>query len=118
MQNLERDKIDISVCYSEIFCNKISCAEPFNLELEAVNTEELLVSWLRELLYNYDTKHFLLCKFDIAKIDKHSLSATCMGEPLDMQKHELKTEIKAITYYNLKIEKTKKGFEVSIIFDI
>jgi SHS2 domain-containing protein len=97
---------------------KVSPKEPFGLELKAPNTEELLVSWLRELLFHFSTKDFIFCKFDIVKITPTSLAATCMGEKLDRQKHELKAEVKAVTYHDLKIEKIKKGFQASIIFDI
>jgi len=37
---------------------------------------------------------------------------------LDLSRHTLKTEIKAVTYHGLEVKKTGQGWEAQVIFDI
>ena len=48
---------------------------------------------------------------------KKSLSATVFGEKLDMSKHKIGSEIKAVTYHLLEVKKSKP-FYVQVLFDI
>ena len=87
-------------------------------EIEASNYEELLVSWLDELLYNFYTKWFIFFKFEIEELTETRLKAKAFGRPVGDNKNRLQTEIKAATYHDLKIKKTDEGYQVEIIFDI
>ncbi|MEK6645859.1 MAG: archease [Candidatus Firestonebacteria bacterium] len=89
------------------------------------NKEYLLVSWLSELLYIFDTKKMLFSKFEIKNLTKSNISADIFGEPYVKGKHILKCEIKAITYHQLEIKQSKakkvllKPFwEAQVIFDV
>jgi SHS2 domain-containing protein len=44
--------------------------------------------------------------------------AQLQGEPYDSDKHQLKTEIKAVTYHGLSVEKTVRGWKAKVIFDV
>jgi SHS2 domain-containing protein len=46
------------------------------------------------------------------------LTAVGYGEPIDFLRHEIDTEIKAITWHELKIEHVADGFQAEIIVDI
>jgi SHS2 domain-containing protein len=91
---------------------------PLTIELGAVTREELLVNWLRELLYQYNTQEILFKNFEIEKITDNRISAKAWGQAFNRQKHNLKMEIKAVTYYELKIEKEKEGWMSQVIFDV
>jgi SHS2 domain-containing protein len=92
------------------------------IKLEAQNQEELLVSWLNELISVFYTYKFLPANFKINIEDKGqfiALDAKIKGEdfnPYDNKK--INMEIKAATYYNLKIEKIKDGFRAEVVFDV
>lgn len=88
------------------------------LEVEASNYEELLVAFLDELLYRFYTKWFIFFKFEIEELTETRIKAKAFGRPVGENRNRLKTEIKAATYHNLKIEKTGEGYKVEIIFDI
>ncbi len=88
------------------------------IELGAVNREELLINWLRELLYQYNTQEILFKEFEIEKITDNRINAKARGEILNSKRHNLKMEIKAVTYHELKIEKEEEGWSSRIIFDI
>ena len=40
------------------------------------------------------------------------------GEKLDFKRHRLKTEIKAVTYHQLKVQKVKDTWQAEVIFDV
>lgn len=88
------------------------------LEVKAPNYEELLVAFLDELLYRFYTKSFIFFKFEIEELTEGRIRAKAFGRPVGENRNRLKTEIKAATYHDLKIEKTAEGYKVEIIFDI
>ncbi len=87
-------------------------------ELTAPNHEELLISWLDELLYNFYTKNIIFYKFEVEELSEDLIKAKAFGRLVSENRNRLKTEIKAATYYNLKIIKKDDYYEVDIIFDV
>ena len=85
---------------------------------EAEDLENLLVNWLSEVLYLSATKGMLLCRFDIAEIDQLHVVAKVFGEPIDRNRHELYTEIKAVTYHELKVVKADQIWVGRVLFDV
>ncbi len=88
------------------------------VEVEGEGYEELLVSWLDELLYNFYTKSIIFSKFEIWEFSEKKLKAKIYGRPVGVNRNRLKTEIKAATYSGLEIKKTAEGYQVEIIFDV
>ncbi|MDO8535498.1 MAG: archease [Candidatus Omnitrophota bacterium] len=89
-----------------------------DFELTAQTHEELLISWLDELLYNFYTKNIIFYKFDVTELSEDVVKAKAFGRSVSENRNRLKTEIKAATYYNLKIIKKDDYYEVEIIFDV
>jgi len=98
--------------------DKIREMDRFDLRVSASNIEELLVTWLDELLYRYETERLICKRFVIDDMDDVSLRATVFGEKLDPARHEVKLEIKSVTYHQLKVEKTDDGWRAQVIFDV
>ena len=90
----------------------------FPLKLTADNLEDLLVDWLSELLYLFSTQQVLFSQFIITEIDESHLQATAVGEPIDLSRHELFTEIKAVTYHGLKVAESNQMWTARVFFDI
>lgn len=88
------------------------------VKVDADNLENLLVNWLSELLYLSATKRLLLCRFDISEIDPQYIVAKVFGEPIDPSRHELYTEIKAVTYHDLKVAKVDQIWVARVLFDV
>jgi len=84
---------------------------------EAPDQEELLVTWLNELLYLFDADNLIFRRFEITNLGQEKLRAVAYGEKVDPSRHKLKTEVKAATYHLLKLEKDN-GFRARIIFDV
>jgi SHS2 domain-containing protein len=98
--------------------DKIETKTSLSLNLEAVDREDLLVSWLRELLYFHQSEGYLLNDFVLHDLEEQSLRATVKGEIYEANRHELLREIKAVTYHQLKITQEKKRWVARIVFDI
>lgn len=88
-----------------------------DIELTASDQESLLVDWLNELVYYFDTEGILFKRFDILALNNSHLKAKGYGEKADSARHELKTGVKGTTYHMLKIEKNK-GYRLQVLFDI
>ena len=88
-----------------------------DIELTATDEESLLVEWLNELVYRFDTEGIIFKRFDIIQLDNTQLKARGYGEKVDSSKHKLKTGVKAATYHMLKVDKGD-GCRVQVLFDI
>ncbi|HEV8316072.1 MAG TPA: archease [Vicinamibacterales bacterium] len=91
------------------------------IALEATDLDLLLVDWLSELLYRFETRAFLVARahVDLALADgSHQLRARIEGEPFDARRHPLKVLLKAVTYHALDIRQHAEGWTATVIFDI
>ena len=92
---------------------------------KGTDIEELLVSWLEKLLYVFETKNVLFCKFDITDIgiakSVKFVKAFAYGEKVNLTRHKFFTAVKAPTYHMLKVEKNGKAggiWTARVIFDV
>ena len=88
------------------------------LAVEAIDLEDLMVRWLGELLYAYDTERFLAVNAAFHVLEPTRLHATLHGEPFDAARHPIDTEIKAVTYHQIAVERLETGWQARVIFDI
>jgi SHS2 domain-containing protein len=88
------------------------------IEVEASDREALLVSWLSELNFRFFTKREIYREFVIESLIDFKLSAKVKGERIDYDRHEIFTEVKAVTYHHLYIKETPDGWEAQVIFDL
>ncbi len=97
---------------------KVNPNSEFRVEVQATDREALLVNWLSELNYLFLTRKELFASFHIREIDDESLTATIKGEKLDLDRHEIYTEVKAVTYHKLYVKESDRGWEAQVIFDL
>lgn len=82
-------------------------------EVEGIDGESLLVAFLSELVYYAEQEYAGFDEFEFStKNDR--LKVEMRGAPLNA----VSKVIKAVTWHNLKIEKTARGLEVQIVFDV
>ena len=89
-----------------------------NLRVTGDDWSDLMVNWLRELLYLWNGKELLVKKAQILALSEKELSANVELDPFDPDRHEIKIEIKAVTYHQIQVSEGPKGWEAKIIFDI
>jgi SHS2 domain-containing protein len=100
---------------------KIEDDDMLELELTAGSKEELLVTFLNELNYLLITKKWLYSSIQSIKIFDDSegceLSAELKGTKLK-DYHQLKHEIKSVTYHQVEIIEKNGDYSTLIVFDI
>ena len=84
------------------------------VELDAYDTETLLVSWLEELLYLGEREACVFTAFDVLHIAPTQLRAIVRGGPVE----ELGAHIKAVTFNELEIVRMDAGYETTVVFDV
>lgn len=90
------------------------------IKLESEEVDQLLFDWLAELVYLKDSEYMLFSEFDV-RIDKnkfYQLKAKVIGERIDAKKHELRSDVKAVTYHLFYVKKENKGWKARVVLDI
>jgi SHS2 domain-containing protein len=82
-------------------------------ETKGPDAESLLVAFLSELLYYQEQENLMFDRFDL-KVAAQWLKVEMEGAPIA----SAEKAIKAVTYHNLKIDKTPRGLETTIVFDV
>ena len=85
-----------------------------SITLEAIDAESLLVEWLSELAYWAEADMLVFYKFDFQEITPTYIRAIIYGN----RAGRLEKHVKAVTYHNLEIEKTKTGLAATVVFDV
>jgi SHS2 domain-containing protein len=104
--------------------NALSGAEPApgpaahrTLSLSAPDAESLLVAFLSELVYTAEQEKITFTSIRVETLEgseRWELRAEMDGALLA----SANKTIKAVTYHNLRIRQTARGYEVEIVFDV
>ncbi|MCL2318387.1 MAG: archease [Methanomassiliicoccaceae archaeon] len=87
----------------------------FEVDAFGETPEDLLYSFLSELLYLEDCEGMVLCDL-VVKFNDDGLLCIGKGEILDKNRHRVKSEIKAVTYHMMSVD--AKEPSVTVIFDV
>jgi SHS2 domain-containing protein len=85
---------------------------------ESRSLEGLLVSWLNELIFHFDTYGFIGREIRVETLQNNRIVAKISGEDFDPERHERRLLIKAATYHQLSMEKKEGHWVANVIFDI
>lgn len=85
---------------------------------EGEGFEELLVDWLRELLFLFQGEGMITLEHDIITIDRTHLTARCGFSTFDPTCMSVETDIKAITYHDLVVVEDDRGVCARIVCDV
>lgn len=106
--------------------NDIQEKKTLEISAQGSSLEGLLVAFLNELVFHFDTYGFIGKSISIEGLQAgqpesgqaYRLEANLSGEEFDPEKHTGKLLIKAATYHKLLIEKIEGLYQAEIIFDI
>lgn len=96
----------------------VKATEERQVVIEGSGWEDLLVNYLREILYLFNGEGLLLKEYSIGKIAPYRLEANVSGEHFDPVHHRIHTEIKAVTYHQISVRETPDGWTGRVIFDV
>ena len=88
----------------------------FHLTVSGQTEEELFVEFLNALIAQADLKDMFFSSFKV-KLNGMHLDCLYAGEPIS-DKHEFRTEVKAATYSQVKIEEKNGKFHAQCILDV
>jgi SHS2 domain-containing protein len=88
------------------------------ITIEGTDVTDLLINFLRELLYLFNGEQFITVSCEITKFTNKKMQARLTGELFDSEKHLIKTEIKAVTYSGATVEKIERVWKARVIFDV
>jgi protein archease len=96
----------------------IEIKERIPLEIEGSDRDDLMVNWMRELLYLYQGSGYLLKEFKISQVKDTIVKAEVCGEKIDPDRHEIKQEIAAVAFHKSRMEKTGNQWIAQVIFEL
>jgi SHS2 domain-containing protein len=97
---------------------RLDACEKLTIQVAGADRVDLMVNWLRELLYLWNGKHHLLKQATIILVEERKLTANLLLDPFDPGRHMISNEIKAVTYHQAYVMVTRKGWEAGVIFDV
>jgi SHS2 domain-containing protein len=98
-------------------CTDVPAQTEFEVALEADTVEELLVNWLREILFHSQTRNLILVQARIEDLSKTVLKAK-LYFGVSRTACEPEFEIKGVTYHGLSIQEHDGTYSARIVFDI
>lgn len=97
---------------------KIEIKEQIPLEVEGTDRDDLMVNWMRELLYLYQGSGYLLREFKIREVKDTVVKAEVCGEKIDPDRHEIRQEVGAVAFHKSRMQKTGNQWIAQVIFEI
>ncbi|MFH1754868.1 MAG: archease [Candidatus Latescibacterota bacterium] len=88
------------------------------VRIQSSCSENLLIDWLCEVLALSAVHGELYGAIYIKKIRDDFIDALLKGEKLDPARHELRFEVKAATYHELRMERQGDDLIARVIFDL
>jgi SHS2 domain-containing protein len=99
--------------------NPIESAE---IETYGYDIEELLVEWVGYLIALIDFTGKFYSKFEVDSItkedEKYFLRGRARGETIDLNRHDTRTEVKAMTYADMKIDQRPEKTTLCFTLDL
>lgn len=96
----------------------VVCRSAVPLTVEADDHESLLIAWLNELLYLYETEGFIGGDCEARSLTDTRLVAEVRGETVDRTRHVILSHVKAVTYHQLHMGPTATGWEARVVVDV
>ena len=89
-------------------------------EIQSIDREGLLVTFLSELIVIHETEDVVLCDFEVALDGETGLSFTAAAQPFDAQSHGEGTPVKGVSYHLMEIgvDPSKNCPYVQVLLDI
>ena len=95
----------------------VDITDELSIEVDGENSEDLLYNWLSELIFLMNVEEKIFSDFSV-KIDGNQLTGSVRGEVINYNKHELLTEVKAITYSQILVEQKENSWIAQCIVDV
>ena len=92
--------------------------DSYNIKASGEDWPDLMVNWLREILYLWNGKEMLVKSIQILSLSENKIFAKIYFDAYKPDRHIIKTEIKAVTYHQIQVKSSPSGWKARVIFDI
>jgi SHS2 domain-containing protein len=100
----------------------VEAKEAVEVTVQGFDLQELLVEWIGELIALIDINGQFYSKFDVSSITRnesgYALAATVWGEIINHEKHDTRTEVKAMTYADMQIDQGEEQTTLWFTLDL
>jgi len=106
---------------ADVIClrHRVAAKEVRQVAVAAEDLEALAVDFLGEVMNVMQVGHFMLAKCRVREISAAAaVKAELSGQPYDPARHEIATEVKAVTYHQLRIAREGRLWTGRVILDI
>ena len=98
--------------------DEVEARQEVPIAADGADHESLLVNFLSEVLYLVDGKQIAFRRVRVDTLSETEIAATGLGEQHDPARHHVKLIVKAVTYHQLRIERTAHGWSATVYLDI
>lgn len=98
--------------------NRVGRTVARTVTVSSESGEDLLVDWLGAIISSADSNGEVYGDLEVTLLAGNRIEATLFGETVDARVHDLRFEVKAATYHELRLERTGTGYVARIIFDL
>ena len=102
----------------QIKTDKVRPTESVEVEATGGDLVELLVAWLSELQFQFETKKLVFAEFNVREVTESRARVTCRGERYERRRHGSLALVKAVTYHQATVEPRDGGWYARLIFDV
>ena len=109
-----------SVVQTTIDLDTVEEKDKKEVKVKGKELRHLLFNWTEEVIFQLITEGFAIHRFQISikKEEEYELTAQVFGEPIDLQKHHFKVEIKAPTFHEMEIKEEKGLVKMRFLLDL
>lgn len=94
--------------------DQIQPLEERMINIRAKDLEGLMVAWLNEIIFLFDTEGFLVEAVGIHEVDPWHLKVAVLGEQYDPSRHYIENHVRSASYAGLCMEQTAAGWEAMV----
>lgn len=101
--------------------DSVASRERRTVNLEAEEPDMLLFDFLQEVIFFKDANRLLLRPENIVVDEREAgfkISADLVGEELDMERHDLIVDVKAVTLHRFVVERVDGRWRAFVVLDI
>jgi len=119
-ETMEQLFANASFALYDVMCDMrhIGTLEEREIHAEGTDWADLMVNFLREMLYLFNGEGWLVRTCRIEAIKPYAVTAVVGGEVFDPSRHAVAMEIKAVTYHQAAVLSTSAGWKGRIIYDV
>lgn len=97
---------------------RVTAAKSVVISANGDSRESLLVNWLNEVVYVLDGERMAITRCKVQELTGTHLRGAALGEPRDPERHPARMVVKGVTYHQLRIEQSERGWFCEVYLDV